>query len=458
MRNPFLTNNNTSISSLSSSSSSSSSTTISLPRELSHIWELGGLYSSTLNDLIAVPFTPQRLPTGTFILVLDLSKPGDMCTIAIKYISLIKKRIDECIEKLKVRSTATTTNNTPKETTNKASNSNDANVTPADYLYQQTQARIRLGYAQRNDQRINVLINNTNDTTNTNTNENNNNLSTLPYNSPAFIQQILSSLPDHPDWKLLTTNNNNSSSINTNIPGGTNTVLSKYNHLQNILLPLQTIVVGHRWDALKDIEAPKRRIVLATLRFIGLSLGAHVVCTSIRDTATLQNFRHFLYHSLFLSEVSRVPIGDNDGNRPLMIPAGTDTFDSILSIFTNSGSSNNNKLPNIKKSDFETTLLTFPQRLDKFNQFVQQYFPGSSINDPNDNTDGGNTSNTNDVALSSTIAFTDEAATVYPETIIDILRTNKAEELQKYMRDQKEKERKLVLEQKAAAAASSSKK
>lgn len=477
VRNPFLNtvygnnnndnNSNNSSTTIVGGTSSTPSTVPSIilspmrslpPRELGHIWELGGLFSSSFTDLIAVPFTPQRLPTATCILVLDLSKPGDMVGTTLKWLSIIKKRINECIDKLKSRATTT---NTPKDGNSKLStHSNDFTGITAEWLYQQTQARLRLGYAQRNDQRITAFTG----TSSSGTENKDDN--SFVYSSPQFIQQVLASVPEHPDWNLLnmtassssttTPNNNPSSSSSSSL------LVNKYNHIQNVILPLQTIVVGHRWDTLKDIEAPKRRTVLAALRFIGLSLGGHVVCTSARDTSTMLNFRHFLYHALFQSEVTRLPIGDNDGNRPLMIPAGTDTLDLILGIYGNSNSvsSANNRLPlpPLKKSDFETTLITFPQRLERFHTFIRQYFPSSlpmDNNEDNDPTDGGSSNRENNV-LGSTITFTDEAATVYPETVIDILRTNKAEELQKYMRDQKEKERKLVLEQKAAAVASNS--
>lgn len=60
-----------------------------------------------------------------------------------------------------------------------------------------------------------------------------------------------------------------------------------------LLLPLlrQVVVVGARWDLLREQDLPRRKAALAALRYVGLCLGAHVVVCSARDKASLAGLR-----------------------------------------------------------------------------------------------------------------------------------------------------------------------
>lgn len=71
------------------------------PRDggLAHFYELGG-NSSSLAELVSIVVTPQRLPTNTAVLVLDLGRPCTIVPTAVKWAAVLRSRATECLEKL----------------------------------------------------------------------------------------------------------------------------------------------------------------------------------------------------------------------------------------------------------------------------------------------------------------------------------------------------------------------
>jgi hypothetical protein len=397
-----------------SSSSSSSSSSLLIPasqREVAHIWELGG-GSLSLADLIQVPITAQRLPSNVAVLVLDLSKPGDVCNTATKWIGVLKKRADECLDRIK----------------KSREKSNSSEAISDTILKNNIQMRLRVGYAQRGGQRINI-------------------------SSSEPLELIASKLPDHPDWDFI-------------LSSGT-------------LLPFQTIIIGSKWDEFRDLDAPKRRIVLAAVRLIGLCTGAHVICVNHKDKSTLSTFRGFFLHACFGSEVSTGIGADDAAAYPLSIPAGADSLSSILSCIntgpsssptkalglTTIGKTNNvstlsltrteieNASASVQKGDFTA----FSLRLEKISVLIKLFFQPTPISaaeleDLRVATSSSTATATPDVTSGSTnseIVFSDEAAVVYPEPRIDELRAKKAQALALLIAESKEKERRAAVEARA---------
>lgn len=439
-------------------------------RETAHIWELGGS-SLALSDLVQVPITPQRLPTDVLVLVLDLSKPGDLCATALRWVNVVKKRVDDCMEKLRARKDKG------------AGGAEGGSATSAESLLQLAQARLRLGYAQRAGQRVAMgpdasaqqqqpeqssdvgggtkpaSVSGSNEGSNSSNGDGASSTSSLSSSTPqSIINHIIASLPDHPDWRLIS-GGGASAAAQQQQQAGTNS---------SSLLPMQVIVVGSKWDELRDVDAVKRRAILAALRYIGLRLGAHLVVTSQKDKSTLQSFKSVFSHAAFGAEGRRGLSADFDGNKPLVIPAGADTLDSLLGLASSgegahqgnlrsstAGSSSASPL-GLRRSEVDSG--TLQAGLDKFAALIRQWYPPSRVLDPGDELVTSANSNAlspgaaaGDAKDRDPTVFADDAAVLYPEPMIDTLRQAKGEELARYMREQKEKERRLVLEQRAAA-------
>lgn len=73
-------------------------------KDVAHIWEIGG--GTTLVDLLSVPITPQRLPTASAVLVLDLSQPHSVVDTAATWLKATLARASDCMDKLKARDMA----------------------------------------------------------------------------------------------------------------------------------------------------------------------------------------------------------------------------------------------------------------------------------------------------------------------------------------------------------------
>jgi len=68
-------------------------------KDIAHIWELAG--GTKVSQLIAVPITPERLPTAVVAIVIDMSKPGDAITSLVRWTRKIKGQVDSCMKQLK---------------------------------------------------------------------------------------------------------------------------------------------------------------------------------------------------------------------------------------------------------------------------------------------------------------------------------------------------------------------
>lgn len=73
-------------------------------KDIAHIWELAG--GMKVSQLIAVPITPERLPTAVVSIVIDLSKPGDAIPSLIRWTRKIKAQVDLCMKQVKSKKPA----------------------------------------------------------------------------------------------------------------------------------------------------------------------------------------------------------------------------------------------------------------------------------------------------------------------------------------------------------------
>jgi hypothetical protein len=243
--------------------------------------------------------------------------------------------------------------------------------------------------------------------------------------SHAVATAVAKALPDHPDARALASTN-----------------------------PFMSVVVaGHKYDAIRDADLPKRRAVVAALRYLAHCYSAHLVTTSTRDKGTLGVFRAVMGHCVFGSEGRRAPAVDL--NRPIVVPAGSDSLEGIGLPVAVPG------VPPVARADVEAG--PFTARFQRFLTPVKHFFPPAAA--PAAGAAGGVTSeepvdpdDVDPATLPPTVAsiapgvpvtFSDEASR-FVEPVIDALRVSKAEEVGRYAR---EVDRRLKMEAKAQAAA-----
>jgi hypothetical protein len=449
-----------------------------LPRELAHLWELGGS-SLALANLCEMPLTATRLPSAVVVLALDLSRPGDLCATASRWLAVVRRRADDVLRKKQRPAGAGAGAGAGVSAAADAAGADGS----AAAALATTRARLRAGFAQRGGQRVATAPAPAVGAAGAE--------AAAPAPTPALApfsaDFVLATLPEHPDWASLL------------LPAGA-------------LLPMQSIVVGTKWDRLCDEDAPKRRAVLAALRFVGLCAGAHVVCTARGDKDSLAAFRSLFLHAAFGAEPARGMRADEAAALPLCIPAGADSLDAILAALGGGGGvaspgggggSGGGNLRSVgaagaqqqvrlalSRAELEaaapapgsggggggagagagTPLPGFASRLDKFSARVRLFYRASDPT-PADAEDAaaiaaaevsaaaggsggggsGGGGGGEEAGSAAAVAFSDEAATQYPEPRIDEIRLRKAQALAAYLAEAKEKERRANLEAKAIA-------
>jgi hypothetical protein len=443
-----------------------------LPRELAHVWELGGS-SLALANLVEMPLTATRLPSAVVVLALDLSRPGDLCATAARWLAVVRRRADEVLKKKRPAGAGAGSGVGTGAGADAAGGSTDLAALSV------TRARLRVGYAQRGGQRVATAPAAAAAAAGSTAPGLSGSAAMLvpagdggggiagapaPF-SAEFVLSPASALAEHPDWASLL------------LPAGA-------------LLPMQSIVVGTKWDRLCDEDAPKRRAALAALRFVGLCAGAHVCCTSQRDRGTLSAFRALFLHAAFGAELRRGAAADEAAAQPLCIPAGADSLDAILAALGAGGGVVSSPGANLKgigaasaqqarlalsRAEVETAaagagsgsnsgggagalLPGFAARLDKVASRIRLFYRASdpTAADAEDAAAAaaaaeGAPGGEDNAAAAAAVAFADEAATQYPEPRIDEIRLRKAQALAAYLAEAREKERRAALEAKALA-------
>jgi hypothetical protein len=70
-------------------------------RESAHVWEAGGAGAASAGEAewLTIPLTAQRLPSAGALLFLDASRPAAAGATALRVLSALRKRADECAKK-----------------------------------------------------------------------------------------------------------------------------------------------------------------------------------------------------------------------------------------------------------------------------------------------------------------------------------------------------------------------
>ncbi|PRP80543.1 cytoplasmic dynein 2 light intermediate chain 1-like [Planoprotostelium fungivorum] len=90
---------------------------------------------------------------------------------------------------------------------------------------------------------------------------------------------------------------------------------------------IPVIIVGSKYDQFQDMETSSRKVACKTLRYIALVNGCSLVFVTKEEEALVTRFRglstYYLFHTRPTKTVS------TEYTKPLMIPAGLDTVESI---------------------------------------------------------------------------------------------------------------------------------
>ena len=381
------------------SSSTTTSPSSTGGKEVAHVWELGG-NSVALADLLGIVITPARLPGNVVVYVADLSRPAAALASAVKWLGLLRARVAAVSDKLA-----------------KAARGAAGGGALGDAQRCAT-ARLRLGWACRSGAAVTMPSTTTAAAAGGESEEAaaGSSASTgtpVTCVTPAVAAHLLRALPEHPDAAALGTT----------------------------LLPLQLVVVGAKFDALRDADSPKRKAVLAALRYLALMHGGAAVTTTTRDKATLGAFRSLVGAAVFGTDVRRTPA--TDINKPLYVPAGADSLEAIGLPLAVPGAGP------VTRSDLESGPFEAPPAAGAAGGGgADAGWPGGDADDDID-VDTLLPPLSDIAAKGVPVVFKDEAA-AFPEPLIDMMRVAKAEETARYAQDQ---ERRLMLESKSGGAA-----
>lgn len=164
------------------------------------------------------------------------------------------------------------------------------------------------------------------------------------------------------------------------------------------------VIVGAKYDAFMDIESVRRKPLMLALRFIAHHYGASLICTSYKEKSQLAYFRNILNHFVFHTPAKKT--AHLDPAKALIVPAGADTFDGI------------GNPPNTRPAQLSGA--NFPQAVSLWQRAVEACFP------PKD-----------DAADDKKDPEAD--AELWLEPAVDAMRAQKKEELDRYIKEAKQK-------------------
>jgi len=94
------------------------------------------------------------------------------------------------------------------------------------------------------------------------------------------------------------------------------------------LFPVPLVIIGAKYDIFQDFEPEKKKIICRALRYLSHYHGAHLQFYSAKDSGLVKKSRDLLSHFAFKSDESKGVA--QDYNKPLIIPAGSDSFQAIF--------------------------------------------------------------------------------------------------------------------------------
>lgn len=338
--------------------------------------------------------TSQRLPTNVLVLVLDLSTPSTLCQTALQWLTAVRKVATDALKKLK--------------------KAKAGEVSLPELLSAQRDVRCSMGYAQRGGQPIPpVPVQAQAQSEQAD--------STLPAHAvwdPRVCAHLQRTLPEHPDRAMLCC---------------TWTSMEGEQQVQeDTRCPMPLLILGNKWDALKNEEGPKRRAVLGTLRYIAHAWGASLAVCSMggqgasksgdKAWAAMQAARQMMLAAAFGLPPRTGMTGDSECVHPPIIPAGADSLEAILQALGSSVT--------VRRAELEAG--PFAARLKVLEAGIHQYYPPAApLNAQRGSTSAAATVIPARQGPDGRWVFLDAAATLAPEPVMDGIRQQKYEELAK---------------------------
>ncbi|GLD63948.1 cytoplasmic dynein 2 light intermediate chain 1 [Lates japonicus] len=269
----------------------------STPKDIAHLWELGG--GTSLSDLVQIPITPASIRSLSVILILDLSKPNALWGTLEKLLQAAQAHLE------KVSSQAQQAEKAKAGVKHQTSVHMAARVLPKDY----------------------------------------------------------------PDRELISP------------------------------FPVPLLIIGSKYDIFQEFDSDKKKVVSKTLRFVAHYYAASLIFTSIKLESLMSKTKSFFSHLAF--GLDRGKTVSCDSSKPLIIPAGCDSFSQIGSPPT---------------TDVDITSLHAKNPKDLWKKVYERVFPQESTSEQRELKDPAKDPQ-------------------YSEPQIDAMRAQKDQELDQYKRN-----------------------
>ncbi|XP_053315373.1 cytoplasmic dynein 2 light intermediate chain 1 [Spea bombifrons] len=173
--------------------------------------------------------------------------------------------------------------------------------------------------------------------------------------------------------------------------------------------PIPLLIIGSKYDIFQDLESEKRKVICKTLRFVSHFYGASLMFTSKSESLKTVT-RSYINHLAFGLDRSKSVVVDH--NKPLLVPAGSDSLSQIGS-------------PPASSSDLRQFSGSTPMELWK--NVYMRYFPPQNARDRKDLKDPAKDPQ-------------------YAESEVDAMRAQKDQELEQYKRNADKSWKSMVLE------------
>nr|XP_040034664.1 cytoplasmic dynein 2 light intermediate chain 1 isoform X2 [Gasterosteus aculeatus aculeatus] len=96
--------------------------------------------------------------------------------------------------------------------------------------------------------------------------------------------------------------------------------------------PVPLLIIGSKYDIFQVFDSDKKKVVCKTLRFVAHYYAASLIFTSIKSESLISKTKSFFSHLAF--GLDRGKTVSCDSSKPLVIPAGSDSFSQIGSPHT----------------------------------------------------------------------------------------------------------------------------
>ncbi|XP_026212675.1 cytoplasmic dynein 2 light intermediate chain 1 [Anabas testudineus] len=91
--------------------------------------------------------------------------------------------------------------------------------------------------------------------------------------------------------------------------------------------PVPLLIIGSKYDIFQEFDSDKKKVVSKTLRFIAHYYAASLLFTSIKSESLMSKTKSFFSHLAFGLDKGKTV--SCDSTKPLIIPAGSDSFSQI---------------------------------------------------------------------------------------------------------------------------------